>query len=91
MFKKNFTLKLIIVFVFLLLPTIYVVNTYNKFNSISIGSNIDEVKQDWGEPYFQSTSQGKIHLHYRSLFIYQCVFIYNEKDSLLIKKWRQVR
>lgn len=87
---RKFILKSIINFVALLLSTFYIVNTYNKFNLISIGSNIDKVKKSWGEPYFQSTSEGKIYLHYRSLFIYKCVFIFNENDSLLIQKWKQI-
>jgi len=90
MFKKNFTLKFIIVSVLFILPTVYIVTTYSKFNSTLIGSDIKVVKKEWGTPYFQSTSQGKIHLHYRSMFIYKCVFIFNENDSILIKKWKQI-
>ncbi|SFO39063.1 hypothetical protein SAMN05421741_14910 [Paenimyroides ummariense] len=90
MFKKNFILKRILFFVLLVVATVYIINSYNRFNSTLVGSNIEDVKKSWGEPYFQSTSKGKIHQHYRSLFIYKCVFIYNENDSILIEKWKQI-
>lgn len=49
---RKFILKSIINFVALLLSTFYIVNTYNKFNLISIGSNIDKVKKSWGRTIF---------------------------------------
>lgn len=90
MFKKNFTPKFIIVFALFICTAVYFVTSHNKFNATLVGSNIKEVREKWGTPYFQSTSQYKIHLHYRSMFIYKCIFIFNENDSILIKKWKQI-
>lgn len=90
MFIKNFSLKRILFYVLFLFSVMYIVNSYYRFNATLIGLNIEEVRKIWGEPYFQSTSKGKIYQHYRSLFIFKCVFIYNENDSILIKKWKQI-
>lgn len=90
MFKKNFTPIFIIVFALFIFIVVSFITSYNKFNTTLVGSNIKEVRKEWGTPNFQSNSQEKIHLHYRSMFIYKCVFIFSETDSLLIKKWKQL-
>lgn len=89
MFKKN--LKLIIILSFsLLFVVFFIFNSIKKYNNISIGTNLKDVREIFGTPNFRSVSNGKIHEQYRLLIIYKCVFIYNENDSLLIQKWKQI-
>ncbi len=60
----------------MLLSTFYIVNTYNKFNLISIGSNIDKVKKVGENHIFRALLKGKyIYTIDRCLFINVFLFL----------------
>ena len=60
-----------------------------KYKSLEINKfNIQSVRNMWGNPSY--TSDGEIEIidtHMTPINKY--VFIYNKKDSILIKKWRE--
>ncbi len=79
-----------IIVLLLLVLLLYLNNINQKYKNTIIGDHLLEVRENWGVPYFRNVSNGKIYEHFRPNYIDKCVFIYTEKDSLLVEKWWQI-
>jgi uncharacterized protein YxeA len=76
-------------FIYILIAT----NSYyyhNKFDKVKIDDRIKVVVKEWGNPDKQfNYGKDEIVLFYRKDWLKweKCVFVFNKKDSLLVRKY----
>jgi hypothetical protein len=90
--KKNIYLFLVAVLLTLLgyiSGILYVLYQGKKYQEVRIGSKLNTIENIWGTPDINNLSENEIYHTYDNTPINKYVFVYNAKDSLLVKKWKE--